>query len=67
MIPDRRGAADGWRWRKATASGNTNDAECVEIADQRTFVAVRDSKNTSGPMLTFEQDAWTAFRTRLIR
>lgn len=67
LIPDTKGAADGWRWRKAAASGNTSGADCVEIADQRDFFAVRDSKNASGPMLTFEPDAWTAFRTWLVR
>ena len=62
LIPDTKGAADGWHWRKASASGNTNGADCVEIADQRDFFAIRDSKNARGAMLKFEPEAWTAFR-----
>ncbi|USX56448.1 DUF397 domain-containing protein [Lentzea sp. HUAS12] len=62
-----KGTENGWCWRKATASGNTNSSDCVEIADRRDFLAVRDSKNASGPMLTFEPGAWTAFRTWIAR
>lgn len=67
MIPDTKGASDEWRWRKATASGNTNSSECVELSDRRDFFAVRDSKNTDGAILTFEPDAWAAFHAWLVR
>jgi hypothetical protein len=52
-------------WRKASASGNGN---CVEVADNLPgVVAVRDSKDPAGPVLTFTPDAWHAFTSRLRR
>ncbi|WP_406074606.1 DUF397 domain-containing protein [Micromonospora sp. NBC_01638] len=51
----------GARWRKsARSSGNGGD--CVEVADNLSgVVAVRDSKDPSGPALTFPPAAWVAF------
>jgi hypothetical protein len=51
----------GARWRKSTrSSGNTGD--CVEVADNLPgVVGVRDSKDPTGPALTFEPSAWRAF------
>lgn len=40
-------------WRKASASGQ--DANCVEV--HRDLDAVRDSKNTTGPVLTADVPA----------
>ncbi|MFI2710858.1 DUF397 domain-containing protein [Micromonospora sp. NPDC018662] len=52
------------RWRKSTRSGS-NGGNCVEVADNLPgLVAVRDSKDPAGPVLTFTPDAWTAFATR---
>ena len=49
------------RWRKSTRSG-TNGGGCVEVADNLPgVVAVRDSKDPAGPVLTFEPKAWLAF------
>lgn len=49
------------RWRKSTRSG-TNGGECVEVADNLPgVVAVRDSKDPTGPALAFEPAAWRAF------
>ena len=49
------------RWRKSTRSGG-NGGECVEVADNLPgIVAVRDSKDLAGPVLTFAPAAWTAF------
>ena len=49
------------RWRKSTSSGaNTS---CVEVANN--LDAVRDSKNPTGPILTFGQDQLTAFLTNV--
>ncbi len=48
-------------WRKSSHSGN-NGGTCVEVADNLPgFVAVRDSKNPTGPALTFTPDEWQTF------
>jgi Domain of unknown function (DUF397) len=47
-------------WRKSTFSNNTG--ACVEVADLNGGGrAVRDSKNPTGPALTFTAAEWTAF------
>ncbi|WP_320065284.1 DUF397 domain-containing protein [Micromonospora sp. RTGN7] len=49
------------RWRKSTRS-NTAGGECVEVADNLPdVVAVRDSKDPSGPVLAFSPQTWRAF------
>jgi uncharacterized protein DUF397 len=46
-------------WRKSTrSSGNGN---CVEFADLGDSVAVRDTKDRSGPVLQFTAASWRAF------
>ncbi|SCG39407.1 protein of unknown function [Micromonospora echinaurantiaca] len=51
----------GARWRKSSRSNGQGGA-CVEVADNLPgLVAVRDSKDPSGPALTFGPDAWRAF------
>lgn len=51
----------GARWRKSTRSG-PNGGDCVEVADNvADVVAVRDSKDRSGPVLTFSHGAWRDF------
>ncbi|MEV4625562.1 DUF397 domain-containing protein [Micromonospora sp. NPDC049523] len=48
-------------WRKSSRS-NQNGGNCVEVADNLpSRVLVRDSKDQSGPVLTFGPDAWGAF------
>ena len=50
----------GARWRKSTRSNAGGD--CVEVADNLSdAVAVRDSKDKTGPVLTFTPDEWRAF------
>ncbi|WP_327025757.1 DUF397 domain-containing protein [Micromonospora sp. NBC_01739] len=50
-------------WRKSTRSGD-NGGDCVEVAANLPGrVAVRDSKNPTGPALTFSPAAWAAFVT----
>lgn len=49
------------QWRKSTRSGG-NGGNCVEVADNLPgVVAVRDSKDAGGPVLTFEPVAFAAF------
>ena len=50
--------ADGV-WRKSTRSGG--DGDCVEVAGHPRTVAVRDSKDQTGPVLTFDAAAWQHF------
>ncbi|WP_405540666.1 DUF397 domain-containing protein [Streptomyces sp. NBC_00075] len=47
-------------WFKSTYSGGEGN-ECVEIADLRNRVAVRDSKVPNGYILTLSNDAFSAF------
>ncbi|MEU5549938.1 DUF397 domain-containing protein [Micromonospora sp. NPDC047793] len=47
-------------WRKSTRSGSTGN--CVEVADNLpAVVAVRDSKDRQGPVLSFGTDQWAGF------
>ncbi|MGC5287915.1 DUF397 domain-containing protein [Micromonospora sp. DT231] len=56
----------GARWRTSSRSGN---GECVEVADnlpglvgvRDSLVGVRDSKDSTGPVLVFAPAAWRAF------
>ncbi|MFJ6196635.1 DUF397 domain-containing protein [Micromonospora sp. NPDC092111] len=51
----------GARWRTSTRS-STNGGDCVEVADNLPgLVAVRDSKDRDGGVLTFHPAAWRAF------
>ncbi|MEV4481686.1 DUF397 domain-containing protein [Micromonospora coxensis] len=51
----------GAQWRKSTRSGD-NGGACVEVADNLPgLVAVRDSKNPTGPALIFPPTAWASF------
>ena len=48
-------------WRTSSRSTDSG-GNCVEVADNLPgVVLVRDSKDRSGPMLTFAADAWCAF------
>ena len=52
-------------WRKASSS-SSNGGACVEVARNLSgVVAVRDSKNPHGPVLTVSRDDWADFITRL--
>jgi hypothetical protein len=49
------------RWRKASYSGN-GGGSCVEVARNLSrVVAVRDSKDPHGPILTIEPEGWQDF------
>ncbi|WP_434742448.1 DUF397 domain-containing protein [Micromonospora sp. SH-82] len=45
-------------WRKSSASLN---GDCVEVAPMSHGVAVRDSKNPDGAVLSFSRSNWRAF------
>ncbi|AVT29832.1 DUF397 domain-containing protein [Plantactinospora sp. BC1] len=48
-------------WRKSSRSSG-NQGNCVEVADNLPHrVLVRDSKDRSGPVLTFGPAAWRGF------
>ncbi|MFG2404606.1 DUF397 domain-containing protein [Streptomyces brevispora] len=47
-------------WFKSSYSSGEG-GECVEVAAAATRVYIRDSKQTSGPVLTVGPGAWTGF------
>ena len=47
-------------WRKSRRS-QVGGTECVEVAKVGEGCAVRDSKNTTGPVLSFNDNAWREF------
>lgn len=49
-------------WFKSSKSGPNCD-NCVEVAYVTGAVGVRDSKDKSGPALTFTSGGWRAFVT----
>lgn len=51
----------GWVWRKSSHSSSA--ANCVEVGWTESLTAVRDSKNTAGPVLAFPVSSWHTFRT----
>ncbi|MEU8269398.1 DUF397 domain-containing protein [Sphaerisporangium sp. NPDC049002] len=46
-------------WTKSTYSGEAGG--CVEISLADTGIAVRDSKNPNGPVLTYTDHEWDVF------
>ena len=53
-------------WRKSSFS-DSPQTNCVEVAYTPTDVAVRDSKNSTGPMLTVELSGWRALTAAVSR
>lgn len=49
-------------WRKSPFS-DSKTQDCVEVAWVDWLVAVRDSKNPDGPVLTFTPATWHGFLT----
>ncbi|WUR58648.1 DUF397 domain-containing protein [Micromonospora chokoriensis] len=61
-MPDLTGAV----WRKSTRSNNGGD--CVEVADNIPgVVGLRDSKDPTGPVLTFDPSVWSTFVANVMR
>jgi Domain of unknown function (DUF397) len=50
-------------WRKSTYSGG--EGNCVEVADDRNRVMVRDTNDRTGVILRFTADAWQTFASRV--
>lgn len=50
-------------WRRSSFSGTNGN--CVEAAPVPTGMAVRDSKNATGPALAFPAADWRSFLTGL--
>jgi predicted secreted Zn-dependent protease len=46
-------------WRKSTRSGAAG--HCVEVANAPATVLVRDSKDVTGPVLSFSETSWAGF------
>ena len=55
---DSRVTATAWR-KPSRSSGNGGN--CVEVGQANRDVAVRDTKDRSGPVLRFAPDAWRRF------
>jgi len=51
---------DSAPWRKSSYSG-TNGGDCVEAADMRGHVLVRDTTDRGGVVLSISPDAWLRF------
>ena len=51
-------------WRTSTYTANGGDT-CVEVARFVGAIAVRDSKDPSGPRLRFSPAAWRTFTGRV--
>ena len=47
-------------WRKSSYS-SSNGGNCVEVVSGSDIIAVRDSKNPAGTVLTVTLDSWRAF------
>ena len=54
-------AEDGRQWFKSSRSSVAG--HCVEIAVESTSVAMRDSKDVTGPVLQFDTHEFQAFVT----
>ncbi|MFF8937430.1 DUF397 domain-containing protein [Streptomyces paradoxus] len=47
-------------WRKSAHSGDQGGS-CVEVAEAPATIAIRDSKNPAGPILTLDPASFTTF------
>lgn len=54
-----------WRVSTRTGSGSGNCVEAGPVRDRSGRVAVRDSKDRTGPVLVYPATAWTTFLATL--
>ncbi|WP_404816419.1 DUF397 domain-containing protein [Streptomyces thermolineatus] len=59
-VHESTGTASELAWHKSSYSGSEG-GQCVEVAASAGAVHVRDSKDRSGPVLSFAADEWSAF------
>jgi hypothetical protein len=52
--------ASGPRWRTSSYSG-ADGGECVEVGQDQDLIAIRDTKNRTGPVLPFAPQTWRRF------
>jgi hypothetical protein len=52
---------EGAVWKKGSRSNGSGGNNCVEVAFLDQGIAVRDSKDRTGPALMFTSAEWTAF------
>lgn len=55
------------RWRKSSHSGTQSGSECVEVGRFPDSIAVRDSRDPSGPKLVMGRDEFAALVAALKR
>ncbi|MFF5584437.1 DUF397 domain-containing protein [Streptomyces hygroscopicus] len=60
MNTERASHGAALRWRKSSYSGS-GGGDCVEMAETRGAIYVRDSKYPEGPVLTLTAASWEAF------
>jgi hypothetical protein len=53
-------------WIKSSYSGGS-DGNCVEVADDSSAVLVRDTKDSTGPVLRFSPASWRRFAREVKR
>ena len=53
-------------WRKSSYSGN-GGGDCVEVGQIQDAIAVRDTKDHTGPMLRFAPETWRRFADQVER
>ncbi|MEU9021396.1 DUF397 domain-containing protein [Actinomadura sp. NPDC048394] len=63
-MSERSFAGAGWRTSSHSSGQGT---QCVEVACLPQSVAARDSKDPSGPVLTFGAEEWRAFLAEVKR
>lgn len=56
----------GHGWRKSSYSGN-GGGDCVEVGQGQDVIAVRDTKDRTGPMLRFAPETWRRFADQVKR